>query len=102
MDTMARVLSGEVPIRHASDAAEWVRVLVDIARLEAGQPTSASIVAHVDGAAVTARLDEIRGQAIAALASPAAQVTGEAEVPTSTGVQVSEGEVPPAASDGAR
>lgn len=67
MDCIGRVSSGEVPIRNASEAAEWVRVLVDVARLEAGEATSASIVAHIGPAEVKSLRDEARK----ALASPA-------------------------------
>lgn len=43
LDMIGRVQRGEVSVR---DPAEWVRVLVDVARLEAGDPTSASVVLH--------------------------------------------------------
>jgi hypothetical protein len=60
MDCIGRVASGEVPIRNASEAAEWVRVLVDVARLESGEATSASIVAHIGPAEVRSLRDEAR------------------------------------------
>lgn len=60
MDCIGRVASGEVPIRNASEASEWVRVLVDVARLEAGEATSASIVAHIGPTEVKALRDEAR------------------------------------------
>jgi hypothetical protein len=62
-DLVGRVTRGEIPVRHAGDAAELVRVLVDIARLEAGQPTSASVVAHLTSDAARARLAELRAMA---------------------------------------
>lgn len=53
MDMIGRVSRGEIQPR---DPADWVRVLVDIARLERGQPTSTSLVAHIGGADSAARL----------------------------------------------
>jgi hypothetical protein len=63
LDMIGRVVRGEQSVR---DPADWVRVLVDVARLEAGEPTSASVVAHVGGAAL-ARARELRDEARAAL-----------------------------------
>lgn len=40
-----RVQAGEIPVRHAGDAASWVKALVDIGRLEKGEATS--LQAHV-------------------------------------------------------
>ena len=60
---MGLVATGAVPIRHADDAASLLRVLVDVARLEEGAPTSTSVVAHVS----TADVMELRRQARAAL-----------------------------------
>ena len=37
---LAKLAAGQVPIRHAGDAAELLKVLVDITRLEEGQSTS--------------------------------------------------------------
>lgn len=62
-DTIGRVARGEIPLRNGSEAAEWVRVLVDIARLEAGEPTSAALVAHITADATAARLAELKRQA---------------------------------------
>lgn len=90
---LGRVATGQVPIRHASDAAELVRVLVDIARLEAGQPTSTSLVAHLTSADARARLAELRqlagevlnpspvlsAAATAAVDDPGADAEGDAE-----------------------
>jgi len=49
LDAIGRVQRGEWKVR---DPADWVRVLVDIARLEAGEPTSASAVLHLGASAV--------------------------------------------------
>jgi hypothetical protein len=67
LDAIGRVVRGEVRLRGA-DMAPWVRALVDIARLEAGAPTSASVVAHVSAADVAARVGALQAQARAALA----------------------------------
>lgn len=67
------VTSGIVPIRHGGDAAELVRVLVDVARLTDGQPTSTSAVLHLSAADARARLAELASLAGASLAvGPAA------------------------------
>jgi hypothetical protein len=61
-DMIGRVARGEQAVR---DPADWVRVLVDVARLEAGEVTSASVVAHVGreaAAAVIALRDRARAQ----------------------------------------
>jgi hypothetical protein len=63
---IGRIVTGSIPIRHAEDAATLLRALVDVARLEAGQPTTATAVLHV-GADATARVLALRDQARAAL-----------------------------------
>lgn len=63
LDAIGRVQRGEWSVR---DPADWVRVLVDVARLEAGEATSASIVAHV-GRDAAAGVMALRDQARAAL-----------------------------------
>lgn len=72
-DMIGRVHRGEQVVR---DPAEWVRVLVDVARLEAGEPTSASVVAHLGASAV----HELRDRARAALGAGdgAAALAGDA------------------------
>jgi uncharacterized protein (UPF0254 family) len=81
-DIMARMLSGEIRLRSA-DVAPTVRALVDILRLEAGEPTSAALVAHVSSAEVADRVAQLQAQARAALtmaaadASLAAPATGD-------------------------
>jgi hypothetical protein len=67
MDAIGRVTSGEVKLRGA-DVAGWVRALVDVARMEAGEPTSAALIAHVSTADVAARVEQLQVQARAALA----------------------------------
>jgi len=63
---LARITAGQVPIRNAEEAASLLRALVDVARLEEGQPTSTALVAHV-GASATAEVLALRDQARAAL-----------------------------------
>lgn len=65
------VTAGTVPIRHGSDAAELVRVLVDVARLASGQPTSTSAIVHMSAADARARLAELAELAAGKLADVA-------------------------------
>jgi hypothetical protein len=67
-DIIARVGRGEIKIRHAADAAELLKVLTDIARLEAGEPTSAALVAHVGAADVARQVAELQAEARRTLA----------------------------------
>jgi hypothetical protein len=67
LDIIGRVGRGEVKVRHAHDASELIRVLVDVARLEEGEPTSTAVIAHVDSATVVARVGQLQAQARAAL-----------------------------------
>ena len=63
-DLIARVVTGEIIVRHAGDAADLLRVLVDVARLEAPLPTSATIMAHSsDPEVVMERIRVLRSQA---------------------------------------
>ena len=71
LDIIGRVARGEITVRHAQDASELIRTLVDIARLEQGEPTSASVIAHVDASVVAARVAELQRSARAALAAVA-------------------------------
>lgn len=74
LDMIGRVTRGEQTVR---DPDAWVRVLVDVARLEAGESTSNTIVAHV-GARATDHVLALRDQARAALdASSAVQAVDE-------------------------
>jgi hypothetical protein len=69
LDLIGRVARGEMKVRHAGDVAELVRVLADVARLEAGQPTSASVVAHLSSEDAAERLTRLQASARAALAA---------------------------------
>lgn len=83
MDMIGRVARGEVKPR---DPAEWVRVLVDVARLEGGQHTSAALVAHIGGDNAATRVDALQASARAALVkvngSPITEAAGDDEDPT--------------------
>jgi hypothetical protein len=77
LDAIARVSRGEIVLR-GQDVADWVRVLVDVARLEAGQATSQAVVAHL-GADAAARVRELREQARTALGQGGALDCGGVE-----------------------
>ena len=59
---LGRISAGQVPVRNAGEAADLLRALVDVARLEAGQATSTSVVAHV-GSTATAEVLALRDRA---------------------------------------
>jgi hypothetical protein len=65
LEMIGRVSSGD---QRVPDPAAWVRVLVDVARLEAGEATSASVVAHV-GADAAARVLALQARARVALSA---------------------------------
>lgn len=58
--TLHRIATGEIPIRNGSEAAEILRVTVDIARLEAGQATSQTAHIALSAEQVQARLAELQ------------------------------------------
>jgi hypothetical protein len=63
---LARIAAGQIPIRNGDEAATLLRAMVDIARLEEGQPTSTAVIAHV-GRSATADVLALRDQARRAL-----------------------------------
>lgn len=71
---VARVVAGQIPVRHAGDAAELLRVLVDVARLEEGSATSVALVGHLGGSDLSAAVAAMRDRARAALASDASVI----------------------------
>lgn len=73
---IGRVVTGRIPVRHASDAAALLTVLVDVARLEAGEPTSLAVVGHVSG---SDRVRELQRRARAAIEADAVVVSAAAE-----------------------
>jgi hypothetical protein len=82
---IGRVARGEQAVR---DPADWVRVLVDVARLEAGEVTSASVVAHV-GREAAAAVIALRDRARAAV-----------EVGPSSSALAADDAAPPGVDDG--
>lgn len=60
--TLHRIATGEIPIRNGSEAAEILRVTVDIARLEAGQATSQTAHIALSAEQVQARLAALAGR----------------------------------------
>jgi hypothetical protein len=59
---LAKIAAGQVPIRHAADAAELLKVLHDMTRLEEGQSTSNILHGTIDSGAIIARIEELRGE----------------------------------------
>lgn len=64
---IGRVATGDIPVRNGDEAAALLRALVDVARIEEGQHTSASIVGHIDGTAAIERIRSLREAARAEL-----------------------------------
>lgn len=81
---LARIASGSIRLRGA-DVAAVLRVCVDIARLEEGQATSQTLVAHLSGDAVRSRVADLQRQARSIL-STSATATAAAD-----GLDVEEG-----------
>jgi hypothetical protein len=84
LEMIGRVSSGD---QRVPDPAAWVRVLVDVARLEAGEATSTSVVAHV-GAGAAARVLDLQARARAALSA-----TVQAADDVDSSAVVEEGEI---------
>jgi hypothetical protein len=63
---LGRIVQGAIPVRNGGEAADLLRALVDVARLEAGESTSNTLVAHV-GAGAAAEVIALRDQARRAL-----------------------------------
>jgi hypothetical protein len=68
---IANVTSGAVPIKDATDAANLIRVLFDVARLEEGQSTSNIMHGSV---AMLERIESMRAELAAAANSAPAQL----------------------------
>lgn len=88
LEMIGRVSSGE---QRVPDPAAWLRALVDVARLEAGEATSASIVAHL-GAGAAAEVVALRDRARAQLGAGASSSVLAADDPPSPVVDAVEGE----------
>jgi hypothetical protein len=99
---MARLASGEIPVRNGGEAADLLRALHEIARLEAGQPTSLSATVSIPPEVAMARLHTLQQQAratMAALPSATAQAADDEEVhdpPAPVAVVMAEDPAPPA------
>ena len=83
---MGAVLNGTIPVRNGAEAADLLRALVDIGRLESGDAQRTVAVAHLSGPALAARLREL--QTSAAVSAAADDQLGH------------EGSSPPAQPDG--
>lgn len=57
--TLHRIATGEIPIRNGSEAAEILRVTVEIARLEAGQATAQTAHIQLTASQVQERLAQL-------------------------------------------
>ena len=64
---LAKLAAGQVPIRHAGDAAELLKVLVDITRLEEGQSTSNVLHGSVE---IVKRIEAMRAELTASREPP--------------------------------
>jgi len=82
---MSRCLTGDIPVRNGDEAAALLRVLVDVARLEAGAPTALS--ATLTTAEVVDHIGELQARARAALGAtsgPASSATSSTTGSSST------------------
>ena len=79
---LAKLAAGQVPIRHAGDAAELLKVLVDITRLEEGQSTSNVLHGSVQ---IVERIEAMRAELTAS--RDAGMTTTIAEPSTSADIQ---------------
>lgn len=80
VDLIGRVARGDVPIRNGSEAADLIRALVDIGRLEGGEAQRSVAIAHLSGPALATRLRELQrddvSAAVSAVADRAIDVQG--------------------------
>lgn len=60
---LARLAAGVIVVKRGDEAAALLRVLVDVARIEAGEHTSATLVGHVSTSDAVARVVELRERA---------------------------------------
>src|SRR5262245_26339288 len=64
-DLIGRVARGDVPVRNGSEAADLLRALVDVGRIESGDAQRTVAVAHLSGPALAARLRELQASSAA-------------------------------------
>jgi len=85
IDLIGRCARGEIPVRNGAEAADLVRALVDIGRLEAGEAQRSVAVAHLSGPALATRLRELQrddvSAAVSAVADTAIDVQGSSPPP---------------------
>jgi hypothetical protein len=79
-DILGRISAGEIPCRHVGDAAELLRVLVDVARLEAGETTTNAAVVHVSARDVAEHVNDLQRRAREVLASSAVLAADDNEL----------------------
>jgi len=77
---VGQIVAGRIPVRNGEEAAVLLRALVDVARLESGESTSNTLVAHV-GAGAAAEVRALRDQARAALGQVVEVVDDQARTP---------------------
>ena len=86
----AEISAGAVPVRYVHHVASAIRALVDVARIEAGQPTALSATLTADARDFSVYVEGIRKQALAAAQQGTAEPTGrddgtgDAETPSDT------------------
>ena len=73
---LSRVLTGDIPVRNGDEAAALLRVMVDVARLEAGQATGHTITATLSTKEAVERVEQLQRQARATIASSTSSTTG--------------------------
>jgi hypothetical protein len=79
IDLIGRVTRGEIPVRNGSEVAELVRALVDIGRMESGDPARTVAVAHLSGPALAERLRALQATAVTTSSSAANTATDSNE-----------------------
>jgi hypothetical protein len=75
-DLVGRVVRGDIPVRNGSEAADLMRALVDIGRLESGDAQRTVAVAHLTGPALAQRLRELQRVDVVSSAASTADDTG--------------------------
>jgi hypothetical protein len=93
-----KVATGAVQVKRGDEAAALLRAVVDVARMEGGEPTSASVVAHMSSEAMAARIAQLQRDVVEALPAARAVEDGAALEAVETGGGVP---YPPSVGDGA-
>lgn len=91
---MAQIAAGQIPVRNGDEAATLLRALVDVARLESGDPTSNTVVAHL-GTDAMARVIALRDQARAAIDATTTMPTSDVMSRAATAAHDIPGHDPP-------